>query len=396
MPLVVRKFETFVVVAPLALLRVTLEDTEHSGGKPVTGVGQFSQKDGDLAVEVFHRHVGPALIGHEVSLAWMDTLTDVVLAFELNYKMMGTFLNKAVAACDLALLDALAKHQGVLVHELWAPHASTQVRAYASSLSRDVASSVLATKLGDVQRDWGVAHFKIKLGTRMAAAAAPPKDVDVLLLNVRRAVGPAARVAVDCNGAFASGDVALASVHGHDVWFIEEPVPWYTAGLRRAFARETPPLWGGEQEFRADAWAHAIAHRVFDCVQPDVGYCGGPSLARRICVEALNAGLGASAHSPQGDMHAVYAWHVLRSLPVREAFLELACVDDGLAQITFDSQGCWRPALASKGGLRMRHGGLVDIDAAAMGWGVVVDEAQWLPAPLARTCDGLAVRGPFL
>lgn len=73
----------------------------------VTGWGQFGGKDVDLTVELFHRRVAPAVIFRRVPD--FRRLTEVILYFELNYKMMGVQLSKAIAGLDSAAWDAAAK-----------------------------------------------------------------------------------------------------------------------------------------------------------------------------------------------------------------------------------------------------------------------------------------------
>jgi len=388
--LVISSFSTY-RVGSIGLLKVTLANNHH-------GFGQFSNKDADMAVEFFHRHVAPCVLGKALSLSLLDNLHDMVLSFEFNYKLMGTTFNKALAACDAALLDALGKSKQLPVYKIWnmSSSANQKVLVYASSISRSYASAEsLVGQLKVVQERHGISRFKLKLGNRMSASPIPAsREASELISECRRVLGPEVKVAFDCNGAFASGEVALKSVEAckDDVWFIEEPVPWYKSSSAKAYSASTPLLAGGEQEFRLDVWKLAISNKAFDIVQPDLGYCGGPSLARKICLLGLSQGLKVAPHSPQSDLHSIYAWHLVMSLNVNasedQIGIELACINDGQQQVVLDEKtGRWSPpSVVLKGSLLVRNGTVTLEQVPGGGWGVEIDPA-FLANAEAKHCD---------
>ena len=79
----------------------------------VTGWGQFGGKDIDITVELFHRRVAPAVVFKHIHD--FRRITETVLYFELNYKMMGVQLSKAIAGLDSAAWDAAAKMRNTSV-----------------------------------------------------------------------------------------------------------------------------------------------------------------------------------------------------------------------------------------------------------------------------------------
>ena len=206
------------------------------------------------------------------------------------------------------------------------------------------------------------------------------------------AAATAIRFAVDANGAYDDADVVADVVHGlarrpgmqtrASFWFAEEPVPWmdydkcvaFRRGLasRRGDADVVRPVTvaGGEQEFRLDVWRRLLLSPrrgdgsdsggggggggggdddddedddgiPFTLAQPDMGYCGGFSIAMVIAEMAASRAktprIRVAPHSPQPDFHTIWAQHLLCS-GVASAFgyLEVACVDDGLAQMVFE------------------------------------------------------------
>jgi L-alanine-DL-glutamate epimerase-like enolase superfamily enzyme len=366
-----------------------------------SGFGQFSGKSPDLANEVFHRCVAPAVIGLEIdcssirsSQEFLVNLVDTILAFEFNYKTMGVMLNKAIAALDASLLDLLAKVHGVSVWEFWlgGKQEAAMLRTvpvYASSIARAGFDGVqdLVKECKRVQARWGISHFKLKVGKRMRGAPVSKEDSQLAESIIANMQG--CKVAFDCNGAFASGKDALLGLGSakSSAWFIEEPCRWYQHAFTRAIeGTEAVMLAGGEQEFRMDVWKLAISNRAFDICQPDCGYCGGPTSARVIALEALDKNLvGVFPHSPQPDMNLVYAWHLAMSLPSGKTMVELACLDDGMRQVEL-VEGEWRPWFVVAGaGLRVAEGRMGMDSGGERGWGLQVSE------DVLRACEEVRV-----
>jgi len=440
------------------------------------GVGQLGNKDVDATADLAHRRVAPALLGKLLltdvagEVRGKDArgggdlaspLMDRVLAFELNYKVMGVTLNKAVAGVDAAVWDCLGRALREPVWRLLARSvgadpdardaaADAAVPVYASSLARSVAPEALGKAVADLARDHGVSAFKVKLGERMAGLRFPERADDAgaaayadaangelraALAAVRAAAGhesgrggaPARLlVGVDCNGGFAHWAHVERALRGceREVWFVEEPVPWFRATMAR------PPGWSesrtgrqlphaaGEQEFRADVWAALIRAAGVDWAQPDCGYAGGPTALLLVCRHALRHGISATPHSPTGDSFPVYAHHVIRALrcgadaagagargasaaaaQVGEPRVELGCVDDGARQVALDpATGAFKPAFCdadAPGGFTVRGGAMrLSVEASARGgWGVGDASAEWTARAATRVTTVEDVRG---
>jgi L-alanine-DL-glutamate epimerase-like enolase superfamily enzyme len=287
----VKSLETYVSPdGKLGMVRVLTSDG-------VEGWGQLGNRDVDLAAELFHRRVAPAFHGRPVcepSRVW-----DEVMGFELNYKCMGTLLNKAMAGLDSALCDAWGKRLHKSVSELFgAPGPPTSFPVYASSISRQITAPALADELERLHRSFGIRSFKVKVGKRMQATLGRtpeektadqwPGRSEEVLTAVRARLGPGIVLSVDANGAYPAGAGAeagappdggatteatiervLEMLRTHRVAFLEEPFAWHDwrayrnlrAAMRRGGHAEVP-VAGGEQEFRNDVWEmapHSVA-----------------------------------------------------------------------------------------------------------------------------------------
>ena len=136
---------------------------------------------------------------------------------------------------------------------------------------------------------------------------------------IRDAVGPNLTLMVDCHGRFdvesavtVAGELADLGV----TWF-EEPVrpnadPDSSA---RIAAHVTMKVAGGEMGYGETLFADLIATNAVSVIMPDVMFCGGAAVAARSVRAAINAGGGASLHSPSGPLSLLIGGHVTASVP---------------------------------------------------------------------------------
>lgn len=311
-------------------------------------------------------------------------------------------LSKAIAGLDSAVWDAEAKRRKTSVWKMIRGNdqliSSIGIPVYASSISRSVPNETLIQNLKSLQCDFGIQAFKIKIGERMGSK----KDLQVVkaqaeekFQSIRAALGPMCKIGVDVNGGFNSGQDALnvCDTFRHDLWFLEEPCVWFKYSDIRPYSATTPLVAGGEQEFRVDVWQRALENRAFDVAQPDFGYSGGPSVVMQIARTCENLKLGFAPHSPQKDMHPIFAFHVLNAMMdalTNKEFtphLELGCVDDGNRQVELDEKGHFRPWFCKRGGISVRDGRAYESDTSTdMGWGLEIDE-DYVRANATSICE---------
>jgi L-alanine-DL-glutamate epimerase-like enolase superfamily enzyme len=379
------------------------------------GYGQLGNKDVDITCELLHRRVAPALFsnGKPIHLLEnfiqlkrqvadstpdrvMSPIMERVLKFELNYKMMGVQLAKAVAGVDSAIWDAIGKFFNKPVWQIWkreffsnasAPPTMEfpcNIKVYASSIAREFQATELAEKFLDLQNKFGIDGFKMKVGERMQGRKYTKEDLDQMISDIRivqNRLDKSSKISIDANGGFQNAADVLRICGERNVWFFEEPFPWYTSTLKRAIpASNICRLAGGEQEFRSDVWEFAIHNKCFDIVQPDFGYCGGPSQVLLICLLAKRKGVKCMPHSPQNDFHPVMSVHILKAQSDEQSSLELACVDDGLIQVKLNAlDGSFQPKSSNEPVLFIKDG-KVDFTATArttQGWCIDISK-DWL------------------
>lgn len=217
----------------------------------------------------------------------------------------------AMSAVDNALWDLKARLLGVpLVRVLDA--ARLEVPVYGSGGFTSYTVDRLKAQLGGWVES-GISAVKMKVGTD------PGSDLG-RVREARAAIGPAASLFVDANGAY-SRKQALAFAEAFAdlgvTWF-EEPVPSDDlAGLR--LIRDRGPagmeIAAGEYGYETEYFRRMLEAGAVDVLQADATRCGGITGFLRAGVLADAFGLDLSAHtSPAQHLHACCAVPRLRNL----------------------------------------------------------------------------------
>ena len=148
---------------------------------------------------------------------------------------------------------------------------------------------------------------------------------------VRRAIGPDARLLVDCHSRFSveTAPAVARQLAAHDVGWFEEPVqPRSAAEDLAAIARHVPmPVAGGESGYGVEFFDGLLDAGAVAIVMPDVKYCGGVAEAVRAGRSAIGRGGGVSLHSPSGPISLLASGHATAAvdgaLPLEHAVHEV-------------------------------------------------------------------------
>jgi L-alanine-DL-glutamate epimerase-like enolase superfamily enzyme len=221
--------------------------------------------------------------------------------------------SSAIAAIDTALWDLKARLLDLPLASLLG-QARSQVEIYGSGGFTSYDNRTLAAQLaGWVERD-GCRAVKMKIGSE------PERD-PARVAAARHAIGDAAQLFVDANGAF-SPRTALHYTHLFadmaDIRWMEEPVSSDDlAGLVavRGAAPSRVDIAAGEYVYTEDDARHMLAAEAVDVQQADITRCGG--LTGFLDIAALTAAhhRDLSAHcAPALHLHAACAVERLRHL----------------------------------------------------------------------------------
>ncbi|MBU3737460.1 MAG: hypothetical protein FGM55_00690 [Rhodoferax sp.] len=159
---------------------------------------------------------------------------------------------------------------------------------------------------------------------------------------LREALGPDARLMVDCHWRFdeahalqALQALAPARLHWFECPIAETHAHWAaTRRLRAAAHAQGVLLAAAETQVGLAAFQTLFDEGLYDVVMPDVKYCGGPWEMLRIAERATAQGVQFSPHNPSGP---VCTWHSLLAAAVAPA-----C---DMLEIQFDESPLYDPLL---------------------------------------------------
>ena len=311
----IAKLETFGTEF-VCFVRVTTD-----GGE--TGWGQLSTYYADLTAEVFHRQVAPHAIGTRVE-DLEDTLARI---YEREHKYPGSYLRRAQAGLDTAVWDLRGKVAGKPVVALLGGTPGP-VRAYASSMKRDITPQDEAARLCRLRDAHGFTAFKWRVGAECGRDVDEwPGRTEAVIPVVAKALGDGVDKLVDGNSGFAPRRAIEVGrmLEDNGIGHFEEPCPYWevdqTAEVRRALKIDVA---GGEQDCEFSAWRLMIEHQAVDILQPDVMYMGGICRTLEVCRMGHAAGLPITPHAANLGMVTICTMHLLRAIPNAGKYLEFS------------------------------------------------------------------------
>lgn len=288
----------------------------------VIGIGQTAPQHATITAAVLHELVGPFFYGRDPWHA--EALTEEFI--RLNYKYFGSFMLRALCGLETALWDVLGKATGRPVYDLLGGAVRPSVPVYASSMSRAITPEDEAERLLALIEQHGFRAVKIRIGDRMGADrdAAPGRTEKIIPL-MRERLGPEIAINADANSGFSVARAIRVGrmLEEHGYFHFEEPCPYpelentaqVTAALDIAVA-------GGEQDTFLPQFRRMAELRAVDILQPDVGYVGGITRARRVARIAQEFGMPCTPHCANQSMIQLFTLHLAAAMPSISQFQE--------------------------------------------------------------------------
>lgn len=296
------------VRGPIAIVRVRT-------ACGIEGIGQTAPYQADLSAQVLHQMVAPGVLGRD---PWdVEVLVDEIL--RRHYKFTGGFLQRAVAGIDTALWDVLGQATGQPVAKLIGGIRRASVPMYGSSMVRDTSPEEEVERLlGAVER-YGFEGVKLRVGEVMGGDSdASPGRTERLVPAARDVLGDQVAISADANGGYSPGRAIRIGrlLEENDYWHFEEPCDFQDLeGTARVCQALDIPVAGGEQDSSLPQFQRILNQRVVDIVQPDIGYLGGISRARRVAIMAEAAGIPCTPHCANDSLLQVFTLHLATALP---------------------------------------------------------------------------------
>ena len=337
-----------------------------TGDDGLFGWGQTANYNADITAQVFHRQIVPWALGADC-----DDIGGLVNLIERReHKFPGSYRARALAGLDTALWDLAGRRASKPVASLIGGGPG-RIRAYASSMKRDITPAAEAERLLRLCAEQGFTAAKWRIGAECGDDVDQwPGRTEEIIPLMAKALGDGIDKLVDANSGFS---VTRAIAVGHllaeyGISHFEEPVPyWDLAATRAVTAALKIDVAGGEQDWDLSTWQRIIDMRAVEIVQPDVMYMGG--LARTLVVARMAeaAGLPCTPHAANLSLVTLCTMHLLTALPNAGKYLELS--------IEGDDYYPWQRDLFQGQAFAVTDGHVTVTDSP--GWGVDINPA-WL------------------
>jgi L-alanine-DL-glutamate epimerase-like enolase superfamily enzyme len=310
--------------------------------------------------------VAPYALGHDIH----DMAGLMALVPEKEHKFPGSHMYRAMGGVETAVWDLLGKLQGKPVCELLGGHAKT-LRAYASSMKRDITPKDEARRMQELQERDGFTAFKFRVGAEYVRDQDEWEGrTEEIIPTMRKALGDQAELMVDANSCYSPARAIQVGriLEANGVAHFEEPCPYWeldqTREVREALSLD---VTGGEQDCYLPMWKHMIDSKVVDIVQPDVCYMGGMLRSMQVAQMAHAAGLPCTPHSANWSLVTLFTMHLLCAIPNPGKYLEFS--------IEGEDYYPWQEGLFVQSPYKIKEGHISLPEGP--GWGVEINP-DWL------------------
>ena len=330
------------------------------------GWGQVAPYFADITAQVFHRQVAPYALGADA--LDIDHLVDIIP--EREHKFPGSYLRRAIGGLDTALWDLRGRLDGKSVCELIGGTPGP-VRAYGSSMKRDITPADEAERLKGLRDRFGFDAFKFRIGAECGRDRDEwPGRTEEIVPTMRKAMDDGVALLVDANSCYSPARAVEIGrlLQDNGISHYEEPCPyWEYEQTKQVTDALDIDVTGGEQDCELQNWRRMVDMRAVDVIQPDICYLGGLTRTLRVAAMGAEAGLPCTPHCANLSMVTLFTMHLLRAIPNAGKYLEFSI--EGSDYYPWQEDLFLNPPFAIVDG----HAEVPD----APGWGVEINP-DWL------------------
>lgn len=287
------------------------------------GWGQVSTYHADISAQVLHRQVAIHALGRDT-----DELEDIIdIIPDREHKFPGSYLCRAMGGLDTAVWDLRGKVAGKSVCELIGGTPG-RIRAYGSSMKRDITPRDEADRLLRLRDDSGFDAFKFRIGAEVGRDRDEwPGRTGEIVPVMRRAFGDTFDLLVDANSCYSPARAIEVGrmLADNGINHYEEPCPyWELEQTKQVTDALDIDVTGGEQTCDLPTWHRMIRMGAVNVTQPDVCYLGGMVRTLKVCEMAAAAGLSSTPHCANLSLVTLFTMHLLRAIPNAGKYLEFS------------------------------------------------------------------------
>ncbi|MFT5045422.1 MAG: L-alanine-DL-glutamate epimerase-like enolase superfamily enzyme [Porticoccaceae bacterium] len=311
----IQRIETFTTEF-VCFVKVTSDDGAF-------GWGQVAPYHADITALIIHRQVAPHALGQDA----LDIEHLVDLIQEREHKFPGSHLYRAIGGLDTALWDLRGRLEGLPVCSLIGGSPG-RVRAYGSSMKRDITPIDEASRMESLKAKYGFDAFKFRVGSECGHDQDEwPGRTEEIVPTIRKVLGEETQLLVDGNSCYSPQKAIEVGqlLQSENICHFEEPCPyWEFEQTKQVTAALTIDVTGGEQDCELATWQRMIDEHVVDIIQPDICYLGGLSRTLRVAAMGEIAELPVTPHCANLSMVTLFTMHLLRAIPNAGQYLEFS------------------------------------------------------------------------
>ena len=300
----------------IGFVRLTNEDGAQ-------GWGQVSTYNSDITCQILHRQVAPWTLGQKTED--LDDLLDLVT--EREHKFPGSYLRRAMGGFDTAIWDMKGKVTGQPVVKLLGGNPGS-LRAYASSMKRDITPKDEAYRLCKLRDKVGFDAFKVRAGAEVGRNKDEwPGRTEEIIPTISRELGDRVDLLIDANSCFTVDRAIEIGKLLQDNGFshFEEPCPYWELEQTKAVTDALEiDVTGGEQDCDLPTWRRMIEMGAVNIAQPDILYLGGINRTLRVVDLAKSAGIPITPHCANLSLVTLFTMHLLKAIPNAGKYLEFS------------------------------------------------------------------------
>ena len=300
----------------IGFVRLTNEDGAQ-------GWGQVSTYNSDITCQILHRQVAPWTLGKKTED--LDDLLDLVT--EREHKFPGSYLRRAMGGFDTAIWDMKGKVAGQPVVKLLGGSPGS-LRAYASSMKRDITPKDEAYRLCKLRDEVGFDAFKVRAGAEVGRNKDEwPGRTEEIIPTISRELGDRVDLLIDANSCYTVHRAIEICKLLQDNGFshFEEPCPYWELEQTKAVTDALEiDVTGGEQDCDIPTWRRMIEMGAVNIAQPDILYLGGINRTLRVVDLAKSAGIPITPHCANLSLVTLFTMHLLKAIPNAGKYLEFS------------------------------------------------------------------------
>ena len=255
----------------------------------------------------------------------LDNLLDLVT--EREHKFPGSYLRRAMGGFDTAIWDMKGKVAGQPVVKLLGGDPGS-LRAYASSMKRDITPKDEAYRLCKLRDEFGFDAFKVRAGAEVGRNKDEwPGRTEEIIPTISTELGDRVDLLIDANSCYTVGRAIEIGKLLQDNGFshFEEPCPYWELEQTKAVTDALEiDVTGGEQDCDIPTWRRMIEMGAVNIAQPDILYLGGINRTLRVVDLAKSAGIPITPHCANLSLVTLFTMHLLKAIPNAGKYLEFS------------------------------------------------------------------------